>query len=92
MIISSLQAINSFHTIARICLLYIVSLVSSPTIPSLEGDCAIDGNLQPASPLSVTVKDLPNFMAGNAYIKYPLKSSLCNDNKTFSFHLLICAL
>lgn len=38
MITSALKAINFFPTIARTCLLYLVSLVSSPTIPFLEGE------------------------------------------------------
>lgn len=41
MITSSLKAIISFPAIARICLVYLVSLMSSPRIPAPESDCAV---------------------------------------------------
>ena len=39
-----LQAIISFPTIVRFCLLYILSLVCAPKISSPEGDCASFAN------------------------------------------------
>lgn len=39
------------------------------------------GGLEPAFTLSVRVKDLPNSVAGNAYIKYQLKSFRYNGKR-----------
>lgn len=63
MITSALKAINFFPTIARTCLLYLVSSVNSPTIPFPEGDwcnfvnqqyalVTSSGHLEPAFPLT----------------------------------------